>query len=84
MDFSESTKDEAYKRSGGRCECHREHTNKINAPHYSGRCASTFSRHGNWHAHHKIAVKSGGDNTLSNCEAICVKCHELTKTFGAS
>ena len=34
MAFSESTKDAAYDRSGGRCECTRQHQGKTNAPHH--------------------------------------------------
>ena len=82
MAFSEKTKDEAYKRSGGRCECTRQHLGAKDAPHYGGRCPKTFTRHGSWHAHHKVAVASGGSDNLSNCEVLCVKCHELTKTYG--
>lgn len=71
MAFSEATKDAAFKRSGGRCECTRQH-----GSHPRGRCTATFTRHGNWQAHHITAVSSGGPDTLSNCEVLCVKCHE--------
>jgi len=82
MAFSESVKDEAFKRSGGRCECNRQHTGINDAPHHGGRCSKTFTRHGNWHAHHKVSLKAGGSDTLSNCEVLCIKCHELTKSYG--
>ncbi len=78
MPFPESIKDQAFARSGGRCECYREHTG-VNAPHHGGRCPNTFSRHGAWEAHHIVA---GGNDTLSNCEALCVTCHELTRSYG--
>ncbi len=78
MAFSETVKDEAYKRSGGRCECTRQHVGK-DAPHHGGRCSKTFTRHGAWEAHHLAA---GGSDTLSNCEALCIACHELTPTYG--
>jgi hypothetical protein len=79
MAFSESVKDEVYKRCGGRCECTREHSGVRDAPHHSGRCSTTFTRHGAWEAHHKVA---GGSDTASNCEALCTRCHQLTGTFG--
>jgi 5-methylcytosine-specific restriction endonuclease McrA len=37
---------------------------------------------GNWHAHHVTAVASGGSDALSNCEALCIPCHESTQTYG--
>jgi 5-methylcytosine-specific restriction endonuclease McrA len=82
MAFSVETKDEAYKRSGGRCECTRQHSFISDAPHHGGRCRNTFSRQGKWEAHHKLSVSHGGDDSLSNCEVLCPKCHQLTQSFG--
>lgn len=79
MPFSESVKDQAFARSGGRCECHREHPGANSAPHHGGRCPRTFGRYGAWEAHHSVA---GGPDTLSNCEALCTTCHQLTGTYG--
>jgi hypothetical protein len=79
MAFSEATKDAAYRRSGGRCECTREHAGMPGAPHHGGRCSATFTRHGAWEAHHIVA---GGPDTLSNCQVVCVRCHRLTATYG--
>ncbi len=79
MAFSESIKDAAYKRSGGRCECTRKHPGVSS---HSGQCTTKFSRNGSWHAHHKTAVASGGADTLSNCEVLCLSCHKLTQTYG--
>jgi hypothetical protein len=76
MAFSQSVKDDALKRSGGQCECTRQHPGRTEAPHHGGRCSNKFGR---WHAHHTTA---GGPDTLSNCEALCVPCHELTQTYG--
>jgi len=76
--FPESVKDQAFARSGGRCECHRDHIGK-QAPHHGGRCSATFTRHGSWEAHH---INAYGPETLSNCEALCTTCHELTRTYG--
>lgn len=78
MPFSEIVKDQAFARSGGRCECTRQHTGQ-NAPHHGGRCPNTFTRHGAWEAHH---IAADGSDTLSNCEALCTTCHELTRSYG--
>lgn len=79
MAFPQSVKDEALKRSDKQCECTRQHLGKPDAPHHGGRCPNKF---GQWHAHHVTSVEAGGDDILSNCEALCVPCHELTQTFG--
>jgi len=80
--FSETVKDQAFKRSGGRCECNRQH-NGLSAPHHGGRCPKTFTRYGGqWEAHHIVSVNSGGSDTLSNCEVLCLDCHKLTITYG--
>jgi hypothetical protein len=84
MAFSESTKDEIFKNSGGRCQCNRQHSGQTDAPHHGGRCPRTFTRYGAWEAHHKVAVSSGGKDIASNGEALCSKCHQLTQTYGAS
>jgi len=80
MAFPDSVKDQAFARSGGRCECTRQHSSVWEAPHQERRCPRTFTRYGgNWEAHH-IAV--GGPDTLSNCEALCLTCHSLTFSYG--
>ncbi len=79
MAFSDTVKDQAFNRSGGRCQCTRQHTGRTNAPHHGGRCSRTFTRHGGWEAHH---ITAGGADTLSNCEALCTTCHQLTSTYG--
>lgn len=76
MAFTEQTKDEAYKRSGGRCECDREHPWVQGAPHHGGRCPTKVTRHGAEY-HHKTAVASGGSDYLSNCQVLCLTCHRL-------
>ncbi len=82
MAFSEIVKDQAFTRSERRCECQLQH-NGLNAPHHGGICPNTFTRHGGqWHAHHKVSILTGGPDTLSNCLALCIPCHELTKTYG--
>lgn len=73
MAFSESVKDAAFKRSGGRCECTRSsHTN------HTGRCPTTITRHSAEYHH----VDSTGPDTLANCEALCVTCHRQTESYG--
>ena len=74
MAFSQETKDAAYRRAGGKCECTRK------CPSHSGRrCNAVLDR---WHAHHRTAEAARGDDSLSNCEALCVPCHKNTQTFG--
>jgi 5-methylcytosine-specific restriction protein A len=77
--FSQETKDAAFRRAGGQCECRRMSCNK----HTSYRCTTKLTA-GRWHAHHVTAVASGGSDTLSNCEALCIPCHEGTQTYGRS
>lgn len=84
MAFSETVKDEIFKNSGGRCQCKRQHQGKEEAPHHGGRCSNTFTRGGQWEAHHIVAVNSGGKDIASNGEALCTKCHKLTQTYGDS
>ena len=73
MAFSDSVKDDAFKRSGGRCECTRSsHTN------HTGRCTTSITRHGAEYHH----VDSGGSDALGNCEALCTTCHQQTGSYG--
>ena len=75
MAFSQDVKDKAHARAGGKCEC------EMKCSHHSGRCNAQLR--GEWHAHHKKAVSSGGDDSLGNCAAYCQTCHKNTETFGA-
>ncbi len=75
MAFPQSVIDEVWKRSGGKCEC-----TLVSCGH-TGRCSETLTAH-NWHAHHQVSVKSGGSDTLSNCQALCVPCHKNTGSYG--
>jgi len=82
-EFPDSVKQELYDRSNGRCECKRQHPGlaQADAPHHGGRCPITFTRYGgSWHAHHVVA---GGPDVKSNGEALCIKCHQLTQTYGS-
>ena len=75
MAFPEWVRQRARERAGGQCECKR----KICG--HSGRCPKRL-RAPYWNAHHRVAVKSGGPDTLSNCEALCRTCHKNTRTYG--
>ena len=77
MAFSEDTKNAAWRRAGGKCECTRSVCS-----HHAGRCNESLTA-GNWHAHHKTAEIIGGSDNLSNCEALCIRCHKNTRTYGA-
>jgi 5-methylcytosine-specific restriction endonuclease McrA len=79
MAFSEEAKDEVFNRCGRRCECKRQHVGITGALYHGGRCVTTFSRHGNWEAHHITAVSVGGNDVASNCEALCLSCNKLTQ-----
>lgn len=75
MAFSEETKNKAYQRAGGKCEC------TMKCSHHSvSRCDAQLR--GEWHAHHRTAIAAGGDDSLGNCIAMCVTCHRNTGTYG--
>lgn len=83
MPFPENVVKEAWTRSGGKCECKRTNHG------HSGRCNRTllYGSRGSetsygWEAHHIVAEDSGGLNTLSNCEILCMDCHKKTRTYG--
>ncbi|MBZ5626876.1 MAG: HNH endonuclease [Acidobacteriia bacterium] len=63
--------------NGGQCECTRTGCS------HRGRCPTKLTAH-NWHAHHVTAEGVGGPNTLSNCEALCIPCHQNTASYGRS
>ena len=72
MALDDSVVDQAWARSGGRCEC-------TNSDHgHSERCGRELlrERRGSdpsyrWEAHIKV---TDGDDTLSNCEILCHDC----------
>lgn len=76
MAFSEDVKNQAYRRAGGKCECRRD------ACGHAGRCNTALER--TWEAHHRLSVSAGGADTLNNCEALCIRCHQNTQSFGRS
>jgi 5-methylcytosine-specific restriction endonuclease McrA len=75
--FSEATKDAAYARSGGRCECTRKDGLHQGYP----RCPTRVTRHGAQY-HHKTAESVGGSDSLANCEVLCLSCHRATDSYG--
>jgi len=75
MAFPESVTEEAWERAGGKCEC-----TLISCAHI-GRCNKPLTAN-NWHAHHKLSIAAGGSDSLNNCQALCIPCHENTGSFG--
>lgn len=82
MAFSQETIDQAWDRAGGRCECIRQ------CPQHPGRRCGRILDPNNqkpgqeWHAHHRISEDADGSDSLSNCEILCVGCHENTESYG--
>ncbi len=76
MAFSQETRAAAFRRAGGKCECTMRNCG------HSGRCNKPLSS--DWHAHHLHSQAAGGPDSLSNCLAMCVACHENTRTYGRS
>ncbi len=77
MAFSEATKDLAFARSGGRCECRRTGHG------HAARCHTRVMRRGaGTEYNHVHASRLGGSDGLSNCEVLCERCHVLTASYG--
>jgi 5-methylcytosine-specific restriction endonuclease McrA len=76
MAFSTTTKQAALRRSGGRCECRR-----VTHKHPSVRCSRTVTMT-TAHFHHRSAQAVGGHDGFSNCEVLCVPCHQATASYG--
>jgi len=68
--FSDSTKDEAFKKSGGQCQCRRE---ECPEKHYV-RCPTSVTRY-EARYHHIVAVAAGGNDGMSNCAVLCIPCY---------
>ena len=71
MPFSESVKNEAFIRAGGRCEC-----KKVSHDHSSGRCLAKLTRD-TAVFHHMLSESNGGQNNLSNCKVLCLDCFKI-------
>ena len=79
MAFSDSVKQAAWFRSGGRCECWR--TSHWNHPGLG--CGAQLVDFG-FQYHHRNALSVGGPDTLSNCEVLCLTCHQQTDNWGST
>lgn len=77
MPFTDAVKQQAFARSGGRCECNRLHTGVTGVVHQGGRCPETFQQGGGWEARHKRSELAGGPSTLDNAVALCMTCCSL-------
>ncbi len=74
MSFNYETKLNAYNRANGRCErCGK--LCRIIRTEYGYRFPDS-------EFHHKTSVEAGGSDGLSNCEHLCIECHEKTKSYG--
>ncbi|MFI5263685.1 MAG: hypothetical protein ACHQM6_04135 [Candidatus Kapaibacterium sp.] len=74
MDYPQTIKNQAVKRSGGKCECTRSTHG------HSGRCNERFGV--NWFIHPKSSLRSKDDLSLSNAEVLCSPCHEARQLLG--
>jgi 5-methylcytosine-specific restriction endonuclease McrA len=75
MSVSQDLINALWRRSGGRCEC----ASNCHSP--NARCNVTL-RDGQWHVHHVKSVAAGGADTLTNTLALCIPCHENTRSYG--
>jgi 5-methylcytosine-specific restriction endonuclease McrA len=77
MAFLDTTKDQAFARSGGQCECKRllhGHGGSLRCPIKPTRWSAEY--------HHLTAVSAGGNDGLSNCQVLCHECHVGTDSYG--
>lgn len=70
QEFTKQTKREALKRSEKFCEA----TGKFYGLAFNIRCNTPLSYGVEFD--HFILASEGGDNSLENCRAICIKCHK--------
>ena len=83
--FSDEVVRAALDRAGGRCECNRTNSDCLKKHSYFSCNESGFTmqnRGTRWETHHKTSQEAGGDDTLSNCEILCLDCHKATRTYG--
>jgi hypothetical protein len=83
--FPEEELKKALARAGNRCECTRTNPDCLKR-HDRVRCSVSGLTLGNhetkWHAHHKTSQDKGGKDIASNCEILCIPCHQATRTYG--
>lgn len=70
LEFTKPTKREALLRSEGKCEA----SGPLYGYPFDFRCNAPLS-HGVEYDHF-ILASEGGDNSLENCRAVCIKCHD--------
>jgi len=82
--FPDDVVRKAWLRAGTRCECKRT-THKWHV----GRCVQNLSwRDGGketivgWEAHHKVSQDKGGEDSLENCEILCMACYKAVTSPG--
>ena len=76
-EFSKETRRQALKRSGGFCEA----IGRVYGLNPGRRCNAKLS-YGVEFDHYPIRAADGGSAELSNCLAVCLKCHKWkTRTF---
>jgi len=78
MAFPEDVIEKAWEIAGGRCQCERTthgHEGRCNRP-LIWQNRGIKGSLGAWEPHH---LESGGKETLTNCEILCILCH--SKTF---
>jgi len=83
--FPKEELEKALGKADGRCECRR--TNQVCLKkHDRDRCRESGFTIGNrgtrWEAHHRTSQDAGGPDIASNCEILCIDCHEATRTYG--
>lgn len=76
MEFSESVIDQVFARTGGKCECTRQHADKT-APHHGGKCPHAVLRYGLGIPRPIKSEQAGGKPTADNCEIVCTDCNVL-------
>jgi len=78
MAFSNQTKNEAIRRSEGKCECRRQgHSWHLGKQRCKKAVTPTTAEF-----HHIAAQAVGGHDGLSNSEVLCGDCHRATPSFG--
>ncbi|MBN2380475.1 hypothetical protein JXM67_11810 [candidate division WOR-3 bacterium] len=83
MPFSDAVIKEAWKRSGGKCECTR------GTHGHAGRCPNilvweakgNYTQPGSWDAYHSVPEASGGPDSIDNCEIMCSRCIRMTAAY---
>lgn len=76
MPFTDSVKEQAFKRSGGKCECKSQHAGE-RAPHHGAKCPRAFFEVWGWYVNPLIPEEKGGSSALENAEVLCLECYQL-------